>query len=180
MRSIPVGSIIVLLLTPVMALAQDTPTAPVPVTYTVDLSPLFSQVVWPILSAVALALAGWIGNIARKHFGEKTGEVVQARLAEAMSEGLKLAQVQVKNSDIEKIETQSQILAGAANYVSAHAGDTLEKLGVTPQLLDEKLSALLAPAVMVAAAQPGTVSVATAATQADPAIATAPILKEDA
>lgn len=150
--------------------------------FVIDFGPLFNLVIWPALSVVFLALAGVIAARIQKKWGI---EVDKKTIETAVQAGLHLAQSKVATSDITKIEVQSKIVADAANYAIAHVPDALKNMGVDVSTdagkasLQEKIEARLAPAVMVGVSSQAPMSVAAAATIANPSVASAPAPVDD-
>lgn len=155
--------------------ANTPPLPPPPVVYRVDAKPFWDQVLWPIIGAVAMALVAWIVRLLTPYIGANAAKALDDRLTKAMQDGLASAQLQFQGNSLESFNVQNEVLAKALNYVAKHAGEDLKKAGVTDELLKEKLNAMLAPAIMLATAQPGMTTVAQVATQANPAIPTAPV-----
>ncbi len=146
-------------------------------TFVVDFTPLFNTVIWPALAAIAMAIVGVLIDRIRKTWGI---DVDRKTIETAVNNGLQLAQARMASSDLTRASVQNEIIAGAANYAISHVPGALKNLGVditTPEgraSLMEKIEARLAPAVMVAEATPGPVTVAAAATIANPDVSTAP------
>lgn len=146
-------------------------------TFTIDFAPFFTMVVWPTLSVILLALASVVALRIQKKWGI---EVDKKTIETAVNSGLQLAQAKVASSDITRVSVQNEIIAQAANYAIAHVPGALKNLGVdiTTEAgrasLMEKIEARLAPAVMVGEASPGPMTVAAAATIANPDVATVP------
>lgn len=140
----------------------------------IDLQPILNLVVWPVLGALGMALAGLITARVNQWLGLKNNAFLQATLEKAIQSGLQAAQARVATMNIQHVDVQSKILADASTYVLSHVPDTLKAAGIdvsTPagaMELAEKLEARLAPAIMVAVSSPTDVSVATAATIANP------------
>jgi hypothetical protein len=152
-------------------------------TFVIDFTPLFNTVIWPALSVLAMAVVGVLVNRIQKKWGV---EIDKKTIESAMTNGLQLAQSKFSQADLTQLRVQSEIVAGAANYAISHVPSALKNLGVDVttqegrESLKEKLEARLAPAVMVAEASPGPVSVAVAATIANPNVSTAPAPVVDA
>lgn len=151
--------------------------------FVVDFGPLFTLVVWPSLSAIALAVVGVITARIQKKWGI---EVDKKTVETAVQAGLHLAQAKVASANISSVTVQNKIVADAANYAIAHVPDALKNLGVDVSSeegkasLQEKIEARLAPAVMVGASSLQPMSVAAAATIANPSVASAPAPVDDA
>lgn len=149
-------------------------------TTTIDLKPLFNLVIWPMLSVIGLALAGFIATRISTWTGSQNEARNRALINDILQSGLQAAQARVATSNIQHIDVQDGIVAGALQYAVANGPDALKKAGVdvtTPEgraAVSQKLEAMLAPAVMVAVSSPVDVSVATAATIANPAIPVGP------
>lgn len=150
--------------------------------FVIDFGPLFSLVIWPALSVVFLALAGVIAARIQKKWGI---EVDKKTIETAVQSGLQLAQAKVASANISSVTVQNKIVADAANYAIAHVPDALKNLGVDVSTeqgkasLQEKIEARLAPAVLVAASSQEPMSVAAAATIANPSVASAPARVND-
>jgi hypothetical protein len=150
--------------------------------FVIDFGPLFTLVVWPTLSVVFLALAGVIAARIQKKFGI---EVDKKTIETAVQAGLQLAQSKVASSNINSVTVQNGIVAAAANYAIAHVPDALKNIGVDVSTdagkasLQQKIEARLAPAVMVGASSQAPMSVAAAATIANPSVASAPAPVDD-
>ncbi|HTE35720.1 MAG TPA: hypothetical protein VK634_06885 [Reyranella sp.] len=148
---------------------------------TVDLKPLLDQVVWPLVGAVLAALATFLTTKLAQWLKLKSSAMLQATVEAALNNGLQLAQAKVATLNISNIGVQSEIVAQAAAYAIARAPDALKSVGIdttTPQGLAavrDQIEARLAPAVLVGAASPLDLSVGTAATIANPSIATGPV-----
>lgn len=168
--------VIILLLLPAAARAESVQQ------FTIDFAPLFNAVIWPALSAIAVAIAGVIASRIQKRFGI---EVDKRAIETAMQNGLQLAQSKLSSSNISSVNVQNRIVADAANYAITHVPDALKNLGVDVSTaagkanLQEKLEARLAPAVMVGASSQAPMSVAAAATIANPGVASAPAPVDD-
>jgi hypothetical protein len=164
---------LIVLLTGVARAATGTEDAQ---TFVIDFGPLFTLVIWPALSVVALALAGVIAAGIKKKWGV---EVDKKTIETAMQAGLQLAQSKVASADITSLTVQSKIIADTANYAIAHVPDALKNMGVDVTTdagkasLQEKIEARLAPAVMVGVSSQAPMSVAAAATIANPSVASA-------
>lgn len=149
---------------------------------TIDLAPLFNTVIWPALSVLALAVVGVLANRIQKKWGV---ELDKKTIDAAVQAGLQLAQSKVASSNISSIQVQSKIVADTANYAIAHVPDALKNLGVDVSTaegktsLQEKIEARLAPAVMVGASSAIPMSVAAAATIANPNVASLPAPVDD-
>ena len=145
----------------------------------IDLNPLFSQVVWPALSIVALALAGYIAKKIANKADADTQDKVRILVNNVLQSGLQAAQAKVASSNIERPNVQAGIIADALNYASLHGPEALKKLGIDmtteagQKEIYAKLQSMLAPSVMLAVASPNNVSVATAATALNSAVSTA-------
>ena len=145
---------------------------------TIDLNPLFVQVVWPFLGVVATAVASVIAYKVNKWLGLKENTINQDLIEVALKNALQAAQAKVATSDIANIKVQSRIIADAGNYVVRHVPDTLLALGVDvttvagQQELAEKIGSRLAPAVLVGTDR--NMTVGAAATLVNPAVPTAP------
>ncbi len=145
--------------------------------FTIDFGPLFTLVIWPALSIIAVAIASVIAFQLKSRFGL---EVDKKTIETALQSGLQYAQSKASQANISSVVVQNKIVADAANYVISHVPDTLKSVGVdvsTPEgraNLQEKLEARLAPAVMVGDSSQTEMSVATAATIANPAIPSQP------
>lgn len=150
--------------------------------FVIDFGPLFNLVIWPALSVVAIALAGVIAARIQKKWGI---EVDKKTIETALQSGLQLAQSKVASSNISSVTVQSKIVADAANYAIAHVPGALKNVGVDVTTeaglasLQEKLEARLAPAVLVGASSEAPMSVAAAATIANPNVASAPAPVDD-
>lgn len=150
--------------------------------FVIDFGPLFTLVVWPALGIVAVAVAGIIANAIKNKFGV---EIDKKTIETALQNGLQLAQKQVANANISSVTVQNEIIASTANYAITHASDALKSLGVDVTTdagkanLVEKIEARLAPAVMVGASSQAPMSVAAAATIANPSVASAPAPVDD-
>lgn len=147
---------------------------------TIDITPLFNLVIWPMLSVVGLALASFIAAKISSYTGSQNQERNRTLINGILQSGLQAAQARVATSNIQNVEVQSGIVADALKYAVANGPEALKKAGIditSPEgqrEVAEKIEAMLAPAVMVAAASPNDVSVATAATIANPVIPVGP------
>ena len=142
---------------------------------TINLKPLLEQVVWPTLSAHGLVLGTWLVQRVAKWLGLQNTATLQGAMEAAMHNGLQLAQAKAATLNIEHVDVQNQIVADALKYAIAQAPAAAKGLGLDADALAEKLRARLAPAVLAAAATPGEVTVAAAASAVNPAVQSAPI-----
>lgn len=110
---------------------------------TVDLSPLLANVVYPILSALVLALGGWAVQKFAAMVGLKNTQALQSTVESALQNALAYGQSKVADVPL-TIDVKNQIVANAANYATAHVPDALSKLGITKDQLVQKLQARLA------------------------------------
>lgn len=117
------------------AFAQDATTK-------VDFGPLVANVVWPLLSAVLLAIGAWGVQKLSAWLGIKNNEVLQNTVESAMKNGLAYAQSKVGDVPL-TVDVKNQIVATAANYAIKHVPDAMAKLGVGQDVLLEKLEARL-------------------------------------
>lgn len=146
----------------------------------IDLAPLFSQVIWPALSVIALALAGYIAKKIANKADADTQEKTRKLVNGVLQAGLQLAQRKVASSNMENVDIQDGIVADALKYAVANGPVALKALGVdvsTPEGREEvtqKIESMLAPAIMVAVSSKKSVSVATAASIVNPTVPTGP------
>lgn len=145
----------------------------------IDLAPLIN-IGWQFLSIVALALAGYIAKKFTDKADAQTKEKLRVLVNGILQSGLQMAQAKVSTANIERVEVQSGIVADALRYAVENGPAALKKLGVDVSTVEgkreiaDKLESMLAPAVMVAASSKSDVSVATAATIANPHVPTGP------
>lgn len=160
-----------------LVLLANTASAETAAGFVIDFGPLFNLVIWPALGVVFLAVAGVIAKRVEAKWGLK---VDKETIETAVQAGLQLAQAKVASANITSVAVQSEIIANAANYAIAHVPDTLKRVGVDVSTaagkaaLQEKIEARLAPAVMVGESSLEPMSVAAAATIANPSVASAP------
>jgi len=113
---------------------------------TVDIAPLIREVLLPIASALGMVLATWISAKIAELLKIRRDDALAAKVEEALRNGLALAQSRLEDkigSGPIPIDVKSQIVADAAHYAATHVPAALKKLGVTPDVLQEKLEARL-------------------------------------
>lgn len=115
-------------------------------TTVVDLGPLLNQVVIPFVIAVLGVLGAWVLMQLRARLGLQANSDAAAMLETAMQNGLALAQAELqrRSAGPVTVDMHSAIAASAANYVTSQAPAVLKQLGVTPDLLADKLKARIA------------------------------------
>lgn len=136
-----------------------------------------STVFWPCLSILVPVVAGVIALQIKQKFGI---QVDQATVEKALQNGLQKAQAEVATMNMGSADVQKSIVNKTMEYAIDHAPAALKSVGVDiataegQKLLGDKIAARLAPAVLVAASSKADMSVATAATIANPNVSTAP------
>jgi hypothetical protein len=113
---------------------------------TVDLGPLIRDVLLPFLGVVLTVIAGWAGKKFAEWMGVKRDDALAAKIEEAMKNGLALAQSRLEQkigTGPINVETKSELVATAGKYATDHVPGALKALGVTPEVLQEKLEARL-------------------------------------
>lgn len=113
---------------------------------TIDFAPLVNQIVVPVLVALLPVLVAWIVMRVRTWLGIKENSQLAACLETAMQNALALAQSRVPGVVAGlpmHTSVKSEVIAAAAKYAMDHVPDTLKQLGVTPEMLKEKLEARL-------------------------------------
>jgi hypothetical protein len=116
----------------------------------VDLRPLIDGVVFPILQAVLVPIAGGAATWAMVHLGKAAHvQVTQHQMATveaAMNNGIKwaLSRAQTAADQNAVVTPKEAIIAMAANYALPKIPTALSSLGITPQGLAERIEARLA------------------------------------
>lgn len=113
---------------------------------TVDLAPLIREVALPIAVALGGVLATWLSAKLAGLLNIKRDDALAAKLEQAMKNGLAFAQSRVSDqigSGPIAVEIKNEIVRDAARYAVGHVPDALKSLGVTPEVLAEKLTARL-------------------------------------
>ena len=115
----------------------------------IDLRPLFDSVVFPILQAVLVPIAGGAATWAMVHLGRAAKvQVTQHQMATveaAMNNGIKwaMSKAQTAADQHAVITPKDAIVAMAANYALPKIPTALSSLGITPQGLAERIEARL-------------------------------------
>ncbi len=113
---------------------------------TVDIAPLIREVLLPIASALGMVLATWISAKIAELLKIRRDDALAVTVEQALRNGLAFAQSRLEDkigSGPISIDVKRQIVADAATYAVAHVPGALKKLGVTPKVLQEKLTARL-------------------------------------
>lgn len=127
--------VFILLLLPAVGFAADDTK--------VNLSPFVSNVVWPILSALVLALGAWGVQKVSARLGIQNNQALANTVEQALTNGLALAQSRVGDVPL-TIDVKNKIVARAAQYALDHVPEAMGKLGIGKDALLEKLEARLA------------------------------------
>ena len=116
-----------------------------------DLEPFIVQVV----GALIVVAGGWVTVQIKKYMGITVDAAARKTLEQTATNAasMVLAQVEGPISGL-AIKVESPLVAAGVNYVLAHAGPEVFKLGFTPQMLGELVLAKFGQAQLVAHDQP--------------------------
>lgn len=127
--------VFILLLLPAVGFAADDTK--------VNLSPFIANVVWPLLSALVLALGAWGVQKISARLGIQNNQALANTVEQALTNGLALAQSKVGDVAL-TVDVKNKIVARAAQYALDHVPEAMDKLGIGKEALLEKLEARLA------------------------------------
>jgi hypothetical protein len=97
-----------------------------------------------IVGAVVFVLAGWVLAIGTKKLGISIDDSMRNSLQTAARNAAGLLLNQLGNQLSGKvIDVKNPLVAQAANYVITHAPDAIDHFGLTPDVIAEKVLALL-------------------------------------
>lgn len=137
------GAVLFVILLPGLAAAAD---AAASVSSTViDFAPVVNAVLVPLLLALLGVLGTWVLTKLKTWLNLQNNDALSGVLETAMQNGLAFAQSKIPGLVPTAIafDTKSTLIATAANYVIAHAPDTMKMLGVDQAALIQKLEARL-------------------------------------
>jgi hypothetical protein len=115
--------------------------------YTIDLTPLVTDVIAPLATAVLTPLISWVvWRVVQLLHLKLTA--AQAQVVEgAMQNGIAFAMSRAQDLALQhaQVPTKSFIVKTAANYVMPKVPSALAKLGITPEGLEQRIEARLPP-----------------------------------
>jgi hypothetical protein len=113
---------------------------------TVDIQPLLTSVVLPFAGSLLGLLGVWALRQVEVRLGLDKNTQLSATLERAMSNGLAYAQSQMAAKVAAgplPVDLKSESVAIAARYAADHVPDAIKSLGITPELLAQKIEARL-------------------------------------
>jgi len=108
----------------------------------IDFKPLLDQVVYPALSVVAIAGAGWIAAKINKRLKLENDSIVRGYLETALQRGLDFAKSQTAGVNL-TVDVKNEMVAAAANYAIKKVPDALKHFRIDEAGLKEMLAARL-------------------------------------
>lgn len=111
--------------------------------HVINLMPLL-QLTLPLLAVVLLVLVTYGAGLAVRKFGlEKliTEDQIKAMLHKQMEVAVQYGIQKLEKADWTKVETKNAVLANAANFMVDHSDELLAKAKITPEKLEELLTA---------------------------------------
>ena len=116
-------------------------------TYTVDLTPLVTQVLAPLAVAVLTPLISWVCWKVLELLHIKVDQAQAQTLETAIQSGINFAisKAEELGAPYSKVQVKSFVVKTAANYVLPKVPSALAKLGITPEGLEQRIEARLPP-----------------------------------
>jgi hypothetical protein len=135
-----VGAVLFAILLPGLAAAAD------PASTSVDVGPLLANYVLPFVGSLVALLGVWALRQIEVRLGLDKNARLSGMLETAMTNGLAFAQSQlagkIGNGPL-MVDVKNEAVAIAARYAADHVPDAIKTLGVTPDLLAQKIEARL-------------------------------------
>lgn len=136
MRYLPVPAFLLVLLLPVLVLAQDEPST------VVDLGPVIDTLVAFAVAALT-ALASYGVHYLRRKLGIELDDAARNALNNALYRGIEYAAGFAGGLIPRNIDARNALIAEASNYVIRSTPDALARFGITPERLRELIEARL-------------------------------------
>lgn len=135
--------------------------------------------IWPlaliVFGSIASFIVAYLTHKSAAWVDVQNNEIHDAVIDSAIHNAIAFAQEGQSSSDMRNEGVQGRIADIAFNYVKGHAAQALAARKIDDKILMEKIRARMAPSIMAAHASGGPITVAAAATMANPNIPTVPI-----
>lgn len=125
-------------------------------TTTIDLAPLLVQVVIPLAGAALSGLVPYavykFAALLHVKISDATRAHLQDAATHAVATAVNEASMVVANSKLSAVDLHSAILAAAVTNINQNAPGAIKTLGLTPDAVENMVSARLAPEMVTAVA----------------------------
>jgi hypothetical protein len=111
-----------------------------------DVSPFVTQYVLPFVFSLLGLLGLWLLNLLKTRLGLANDAQLSGTLEQAMTNGLAFAQSRLQakiGAGPLPVDVKSEAVKLAAQYAIDHVPGTMKSLGITPELVAEKIEARL-------------------------------------